>query len=512
MVIPFPERISLLHASLFAFLLTLGLIMSGTGVLFSSLVFVFVVTAAIAFNIAGGLSRPSGAYVFFFATQAVILGLCVKVALWEPTELFLLSPLTTMSMYTGGIIAMTGAVYLTRRFARKEGFLQDVCSTKDMRLAAIGCVVGGVIIPLIADLIIAANVSPVLVPIANASHQIDRFLPMAVILGVTYEIKSSGGKRSLNIWAWAAGLMMMFNGFFLGFSKEGLFTAPVCWLLASAALGYRFRVWQVIALAVFGFVAVYYFVPFCEYGRIFRDDAHTQAERIKISMAVMSDLNGAREKTRLTLDSIDRQTSIFAFFSTSQGLLDRLEMIGIDDKLVTVTDEKGAYGLSPIGFYFASLVPKFIWKDKPFVIMGNRFAHELGYAEDDNTTGISFSPVVEGYHEAKWFGVFVVCPMMWLACFVLVDSLCGDVRKSPWGLLATATFAHVAPEGMLQGIFYFSTYGAFAVCVVAFLSAYVMPLLAHFVSPPRREFGPPQPGSPGSKSAFLNGRPAPAER
>jgi hypothetical protein len=498
-------------AVFFASALAVGLVMSGTGLLFSCLAFVFVVIATLASNIGGGVTRPSGSYVFFFATQAVIIGLCVKVVLWEPVELYLLSPVTTMAMYTGGVLAMLGAVYLSRRFSRDEGFLQDICTTKDLRLGATGCVIFGIVVPTIAEIIMETSTNPVLLALATASNQLNKFLPFGIILGVTYEIKSSGGKRSTNLWVWFAGIAIWVHSFILGFSKEGLFLPPACWLIAAAALRYQFRKTQVIAFALFIFVSLHYFVPYCQYGRNFRGDGDTLSEQIKISAGLLSNLEDVREKDLENNEAIDRQTSIFAFFSKPMGLFERLQMIGIDDKLVTVTDDKGPYGLSPIVFYLASLIPKFIWKNKPFIIMGNTFSHEIGYASDDLTTGISFSPVVEGYHEAKWFGVFVVCPLVWFAAFMILDSLCGDVRKSPWGLLAIAQIAHIAPEGLLQGLFYTMTYGALIVFVAAMAAAYLLPMLAHFVSPPKKVFRPVEVKAPGARPAFINGRPAPTQ-
>ena len=61
--------------------------------------------------------------------------------------------------------------------------------------------------------------------------------------------------------------------------------------------------------------------------------------------------------------------------------------------------------------------------------------------------------------------------------FVFFDSLCGDVRKSPWGLLALVLFAHTAPEGGLGGPIYMMGYGAAGIIFAALAAAYVMPLL-----------------------------------
>ncbi len=55
-------------------------------------------------------------------------------------------------------------------------------------------------------------------------------------------------------------------------------------------------------------------------------------------------------------------------------------------------------------------MPHFLLHNKPNIGFGNIYSHELGgmIAEDDSTTGISFSPSGEGFHIARWTGVLIV--------------------------------------------------------------------------------------------------------
>ena len=95
--------------------------------------------------------------------------------------------------------------------------------------------------------------------------------------------------------------------------------------------------------------------------------------------------------------------------------------------------------------------------------------------EEDETTGISYSPSGEAHRLAKWIGVLVLAPVIWTMTFVWFDSLCGDVRKSRGGLLALTLFAHNAPEGMLDGCIYMMGFGAFSIIFAALSAAYVLP-------------------------------------
>ena len=134
---------------------------------------------------------------------------------------------------------------------------------------------------------------------------------------------------------------------------------------------------------------------------------------------------------------------------------------------------------------FENVVPHFIWKDKPSFAFGNLYAHDIGgLPEDDYTTGISFTPSGEAYHMEKWAGVIVLAPLIWAMQFILYDSVCGDVRRSPWSLLVMVMFAHTAPEGMLTGVVYVCSFGLVGILFAALSAAYAMPILGTLISGP----------------------------
>jgi hypothetical protein len=124
-------------------------------------------------------------------------------------------------------------------------------------------------------------------------------------------------------------------------------------------------------------------------------------------------------------------------------------------------------------------VPHFIMPDKPSLNFGNTYAHEVGgLPEDDFTTGISWSPTAEAYHMGKWFGVFVVAPLIWFLLFLVLDSLLGDLRATPWGLLALSLLSHYAPETQLTGAIYVITFGSVIFTFCALFATFVAPTVA----------------------------------
>ncbi|MDA4132524.1 MAG: hypothetical protein OK454_05280, partial [Thaumarchaeota archaeon] len=74
MRIPFPERIPIDRVTVFAILLFVIQQLEHTPLYFSAGSVAFIILAAIAFNTAGGLTRTSGAYVFFYSLLVVIVG------------------------------------------------------------------------------------------------------------------------------------------------------------------------------------------------------------------------------------------------------------------------------------------------------------------------------------------------------------------------------------------------------------------------------------------------------
>ncbi len=186
------------------------------------------------------------------------------------------------------------------------------------------------------------------------------------------------------------------------------------------------------------------------------------------------------ETRQLYLDQIqaDDYTGVPHLYDSEQGFMDRMDMLAYDDALIAFTDKGNVYGLGPIWANFLNVIPHFIWKEKPIFPFGNAFAHEIGVlSEDDTTTGISFGPVADAYHEAQWFGVLVVLPPIIFLYFFVTESLTGSVRETPYALLPIALAAHAAPEGLLAAPLYMATIGAVLLIVIAFMSKYV---LAHF--------------------------------
>ncbi len=484
MRIPFPERVPIDRVALFAVALFVIQRVEGTALYFATGCAVFILIAAFAFNAAGGLTRASGAYVFFYSILVVIVGVCYKAYLGEPGQSNLSDPHTTIEVYVGGMSAMFAAVIVSRRFSRRSGMLQNLLPDARMYRASVGCIVFGIAGGFIITLLFQGTAW-----VNSAFTQLNQLIPLGIIIGVMYEIRRSGGTRSINLPILLGALYCFLLGV-LSFSKQGMLLPLVCWFFPVCALRFRLSAVQVLSGLAFVFVIFHYLVPYAQYGRRYNEDLHTMSERIRVS----ADLLGHPNKTRQDYEDFTQTGGLNAYYNTAQGFWERLQFVSADDALINVTDQGKVFGLAPIKAEFLNAIPHVFWPDKPDINFGNLYAHEIGgMSDEDTSTGISFSPTAEAYHMERWVGVLVVAPLVWFLLFVVYDSLLGDLRATPWGLLVVALFSHTAPEGALTGVIAVLTFGTEALIFSAFFAAWVAPYFAIPVLGPDRRTVAPQP-------------------
>ena len=476
MRLPFPERISLVSVFYFAALLCAIQQFQGTNSTFSLCCFFYILVAAIAFNVAGGFTRTTGAFIFFNSVLGVIIGLCMKAYLSEPADSNLDSPVLTMSIYLAGMFMMLVAALLSRKVATKRALLGKMVTDVNMQTATVGSMVTGLLLYFTSSFITGGNGT-----IWSALNQLNRFLPMAIMLGVLNTIRRSHGTRSLNLPVLLSASFMFINGV-LNFSKEAMFTPFICWLLVASSQRLRVSRSQIFSIGLVTFIIFYYLVPYSQYGRSFKEESG--GINVQTSLSLLSNLGYVREQYYES-SSENYDDRIAGYFNTPQGFFDRLEMIGIDDALDNHTKQFGTFGIQPVIQSFENVVPHFIWPDKPALLTGNTYAHEVGLlGPEDTSTGVSFSSTAVAFHLIGWEGVFLLAPFLWFLLFTVFDSLCGDVRKSPWGLLIMVLYAHAAPEGDLNSVIYMTFYAAFGIVFAAVMGAYVMPVIGTFLIGP----------------------------
>jgi hypothetical protein len=503
--LPFPERVPIDRVALFAIALFVVQWLEGTPLYFRFGCVVFILIAAFAFNTAGGLTRASGVYIFFYSTLVVIVGVCYKAFLGEPAQSNLLDPRTDIKVYVGGITAMLAAIIVSSRLRRKSGLLQNVLKESQMYRASVGCMLFGLLGASVLSVLGTSEGS-----LESAFLQLNQLMPLGIIIGVMYEIRRSGGTRSINLpTLLVAGYYFLFYGL-INFSKQGMLMPLVCWFFPVCALRFRLSVLQVLSVFAVGFLVFYYLVPYSQYGRSLLSENQTASQRVELAVRLL----GHPSETRSEYENIAETGGLNSYYNTPQGFWERLEFVSVDDRLIDVADHGKSFGLLPIKAEFVNAIPHSLWRDKPNINFGNMYAHQLGaLSEEDTSTGVSFSPTAEAYFMDRWVGVLVIAPLLWFLLFVVYDSLFGDLRATPWGLLAVALISHTAPESALTGVIHSLTFGSEVLIFCALFTTWIAPFFAIPVLGPDRRGVAPQtsfrssfdpritPGTPGTGSA-----------
>jgi hypothetical protein len=449
-----------------------------TELLFSALVFAFILISTLAFNFAGGFSRPSGAYIFWFVTLAGLVGLIWKAVLGEPAHTNLEMPDVTMAAYAACALAMLAAVLLSRRWSRNSRGIGGLLHSEsiDLGQASLGCMAFAVLLIPLGAILPSGGGS-----LVSIIYRLNLSFPLGIILGVLHTIRRTQGRHSLNMLTFGAMVFLFLYGGMASFSKQGLFSPIVCWLIPACCARYQLKPRHIIVLVSFSILAFMVLTPLSEVGRALVPESYNTNQRIVFAFTLASHPVELRKQSlgNPIVDRSDPLNMRSGYFDTNQGLFDRLTMMPIDSGLIAYSESGHYLGFSPVIDNMENWLPHFILPNKVVPVNGNYYAHEIGglLSANDSTTGISFSAVSELFHWEGWFGIFVLGPFLWGLLFFVSDFVSGDLRVYPWGLLLVLIFAHLAPEGGIGGAINFVWLGNVSVIAAALFSTQIAPIL-----------------------------------
>ncbi len=479
MRITLPEKIPVGKAFLLVCLLILVELMEGTEPAFAILVFCYYMLCILAFNTAGGFTRPSGAWIFYYWTLVAGVGTVYKALLGQAGNTHLQSPVLTMAVYTATAGALLCSAYFTRRLVNTRDGVAGLLHVPklDFNTSALGCVVMVVLLNFAFGFFGGGLAGALLHGLAIVNY----FLPLSILLGTIAAVRNSGGRRSTTPLTWAVLTMSTYFGL-LSFSKQGMFSPFVCWLLGAAWARFQLRVRHLLGIAVFAVVAQGWMVPLANVGRVDLNVTGgpnpqlTILERYIAHPMLLRETNRERQSAYAGLD--------VWYYGTPQGIFDRLTMLPNDAQLIGFTAEGNYFGYLPIVAYYENWVPHILAPHKLEGLRfgGNTYAHELGQlAEGDVTTGISYSPSAEAFHVDGFRCVVFVQPLIFLLLFVATDFVCGDLRAQPWGLLPLLLFSHTAPEQLLGGSIGYTWLGNAGTIVAIIVCGYVAPVFGRLL-------------------------------
>ena len=482
-----PTRIPLPQAFIFASLFFCVQQIQHTELFFSLFYFAFLILTVIAFNLAEGFTRLTGAYIFWYSTLIVIVGVTWKAVVGEPADSNLYTPLLDISLYTCSMAMLLLVTLLNKKMDFRSlgigGGLSE--SSLNYTVAGLGCLIVGYGI-LFADVLFGQAPGG----IVSALVQINVFPQLGLILATIGAIHDSGGRRSTNAISIAALSYYTYFGL-VSFSKQAMITPMLCWAVGVFYARLRVRFVHIVAIILMAVVSFGFYGPLSA-SRDLAEGLDTGG-RIELIGYLVTHWSFFQEHVK-GLQAMQNENGLVGYYTKAQGsLIERLSMIPPDDSLLAYTAQGHYEGIDPVVNYFANLAPHFISPNKQLRYSGNYYAHEIGMglAADDVTTGISFSPVGEAYHTMGWGGIFWLLPLLWIMLFTSVDFVVGDITKHPWGLMVVVYFAHAAPESMLGGIIYFIGLGNFGMFMAIIIVTRIAPILGalfagNTASPPAR--------------------------
>lgn len=471
MVLPFPARIPVFKAFVFTSLLVLVQLMEHTDPRYSALVFAFFMLSVFAFNTAGGFSRPSGGYIFFFSVLAVDIGTVYKAFTGQAAQTNLQQPLLLMSAHTALMAGMLLAAYLTRMFVKTQDGVAGLMKVREINYSesALGCLVLWIIMTQILPQLPGGGGQ-----ILHSLNIVNPFLLLCVFLGTIGAVRNSGGRRSTTPLTIAVLIYMFVSGVLI-FSKQGMFTSVVLWVIAASWARFRLRPFHIVSLLAFAIYAQMVLTPMAS----LRNEPKNDQERWAMAEYYLFHYEALKKHVSPYKPSTELEWQ-FLYYGKPSGIWDRLSMLPNDSVLVSFSDQGHYFGLKAIRYYFENWVPHIIdpHKLQGVAVGGNAYMHEIGgLADEDYTTGISFSPTAEAYHIAGWYCILVLAPPIYFLLFMTADAVCGDIRRQPWGLITLFTFAHLAPEGGIGGAIGIVWLGNFAIAFAVFCCGYITPVI-----------------------------------
>jgi hypothetical protein len=474
-----PTRVSMLLVVPFAMAMFVAMSLEGVHIIFSILFTVHVMLSALAFNAAGGFSRIIGAYVCFFSLFTFIFGVFWKTLIGKAADTNLQSPVLDATLYVVSVGMLLITVYIMKNLDYRRFSLANKLHANDVDYTKIGlgCLILAFTIQFL-DIALGAIPGGIL----SIINQLNIFLPLGVLMSTIGAIKNSNGRRSIDFIAGTSIVLNLILGT-LAFSKQGMLEPIVCWAIGAAYMRFRLTTLNYIALIPTLYFALFMAAPLSG----LRTDVTTgdYSQRVAILTNGLTHWDALKqrqaESEQFSIDHSEGST----YFGTSQGgIVERLTMIPIDDTLFTFTYNGNEDGYETVLWDFENWIPHFILPSKHTGYTGNHYVHEMGggLSEEDDTTGISFSPVAEAYHIGGWPGVILLMPAIWIFFFIVTDLTLGDLNESPWGVLAVILLIHSAPESLLSGLIQGIAYGNLAFAFTMFFSIKLAPVLGSLFS------------------------------
>lgn len=256
----------------------------------------------------------------------------------------------------------------------------------------------------------------------------------------------------LSMLAWGTTLGL------LSTSKQGAME-PLVFYVLFGFLRYGLwdlRLWSIAVAAVMLFVGIVY--PYSQYVRNAGGREGSIGQRSEVITEVLSRMINDQE-FRLKLSKTAGPASYFE--ESALAPFGRLAMVGEADKLISATDQTHSFtGWETIVWGFKLVIPKFLYEDKPRLEAGNYLGHITGDADpSDSLTQFSYGIMANLYNAFSLSGVAIGTPIIFGGFYYFIRFFLGQPeleRSAPtsstlWFTWIIASFHHSIVESSVSG-------------------------------------------------------------
>lgn len=420
-------------------------LMSGTDLVFSTLIFLYILLLLLSVNNVRGLATLSGFCIAMMGIKIVVISQIAKLIFWQPADSLLEVPDVTAGVLLVSMVGIFAATVIARHIRFRNEVLKPVLDPKALKRIWAASYIFGVITYIAVQLYGIDELTERVLAggIVGFLRQFTFVYSLSVVAATAYTIVSSNRCRSFGLIT-AISIITQLIGGILATSKIAISEPFVMYLLTCIAFRFPFK-WKHLggaALAAILLVSVLY--PLAQIGRSY---ARTSDFSYNVS-ALMEVANKGQDDWKTQLENFNNEADAqFQYYGKDMGILDRFSLIEQADELVAATLATGASGWLTIEHGFKLMVPHFLYPDKPLYNSANFLGHRIGIiGEEDETTQITFGLVAESFSAFEWAGAAIIPFVLNLLFFVIYKKLVGDIFYNIWAVWLFGIFQHAFVE------------------------------------------------------------------
>lgn len=450
------RKIRMSHVWVFAVLLFLMQLLTGTNIDFALLVMAFVIFTAAAVNNAGGLLTVSGFGIAMIGLKFVIISQWAKIILGQAGDSYLNAPIQTIGILTVGMISIWLAGITVKPYLGSKIILKP----EHDPFVLLGVSMITYIIGLVSYLYVmfyGINQSSGEVSVGGITgllRLIGFIFPVSIIAAVAYTIIASNYKKSIGVWA----IIPMTTQFVYGVlstSKQMMFEPFMLYLLTCLAFNYKYGRKHIVTFILIFVTMVTILFPFAQIGRAMTRDNDPRQSLI-LTKLFISDIFLKKENLE-EVESIMEEAWLkdqrFMYYGKDMGFLDRMSMLEQNDELFLADNEQGFSGWQTVVHGFKMLPPRFLYSDKPIYNSANYFGHKIGILDrNDYSTQISMGIIAEAYDAFGWAGAIIIPYLVMIAFILFFNTISGTLMKNIWTVFLIGIFQHNLVEATISSM------------------------------------------------------------